>query len=95
MRDLVTSGNVALLALAALLLEVAALATLRTRLRRGLRVGDLLLMTLPGACLLAALYCARAFEDWRGVALALSLALPAHLADLRRRWRATLTRLPA
>lgn len=95
MRELVTSGNVALLALALLLMEVIALATLRTRLRRGPRVGELLLMTLPGACLLAALYCARALEDWRGVALALGLALPAHLADLRRRWRATLPRLPA
>ncbi len=95
MRDLVTSGNVALLALGVLLLEVIALATLRTRLRRGPRVGDLLLMALPGACLLGAVYCARAFEDWRAVLLALGLALPAHLADVRRRWRAARPHIPA
>lgn len=86
MREFVTSGNLALLALAVLTLEALALGALRERLRGRPLVADILAMALPGACLLLALYCAQSASGWWTSTLALGIALPAHLADVARRW---------
>ena len=87
MREFVTSGNLTLLALLVLTLEALLLFALRGRLRGRPPAIDILAMALPGACLLLALYCAQAASGWWTSTLALGIALPAHLADVARRWR--------
>ena len=87
MREFVESGAIVLLALAVLTLETLVLTTVRRRFANGPTPLDIACMALPGACLLLALYCALLERGWLTVILALSLALPAHLADLVRRWR--------
>lgn len=48
---------------------------------------DVVLLLLPGACILLAVRAALTGASWTMVALWLALSLPAHAADLaRRRW---------
>ena len=54
---------------------------------RGRRAGDVLFMLLPGALMLMALRAALTGSAWWWVALWLTLSLPAHLEDVRRRGR--------
>jgi hypothetical protein len=78
-------------------LEAVALILLRRHLpmrRRDLvapsgqnRTLDIVLMVLPGLCLMAALRAALDGEPWPWVPVALAAAFVTHLADLRRRWR--------
>ncbi len=48
---------------------------------------DVAAMLLPGMCLLLAVRAALAGAAWPWVPAALAVALIAHLADLRLRWR--------
>lgn len=89
MGEFVTSGNIALLALAVLTLEALLLMALRTRLPSPLPALDIVLMALPGAGLMLAMYSALTDGAWQMTTLYLSLALVAHLADLTHRCRLT------
>lgn len=91
MREFVSSGNIALLALAVLALETVLLAALRDRLPAALPTIDIVLMALPGAALLLAMYCALIDSAWQWIAVSLTLALVAHVADLARRCRPALS----
>ncbi len=86
MAEFFASGRVADLLLAVLLAEVLALAALRRLRGHGPALADVLAMALPGACLALALRAALVGAAWTWIALALSAALLAHLADLFRRW---------
>lgn len=80
MADLFASGRAIDLVLAVLLLEALWLWR-----RKRAPVGDILRALLPGAFLLLAVRAALTGAPWPLVALPLILALPAHLADIRRR----------
>ncbi len=80
MSDFFASGHAVDLVLVFLVLEIVAL-TLWSRLWA---VGALM-AALPGALLLLALRAALTGASWPWVLLWVSLSLPAHLADLRRR----------
>lgn len=67
--------------------EAIALCLRQRRARSGPRPLHLALMVLPGLCLMFALRAALAGAAWPWVPAALTLALPAHLADLILRWR--------
>ena len=51
------------------------------------RAVDIVVMVLPGLCLMAALRAALDEAPWPWVPVALAAAFVAHLADIRRRWR--------
>ncbi|CAN0470401.1 unnamed protein product [Phaeothamnion confervicola] len=87
MGEFVSSGNIALLALAVLALEAVLLTAFRHHLRAAPPPLDIALMSLAGAGLLLAMYCALTQRGWQAVALCFSLALVAHLTDLTRRCR--------
>ena len=91
MKEFVSSGNIALLALAVLALEALLLGALRERLPAALPPIDIVLMALPGAGLLLAMYCALIDSAWPWIALSLTLALVTHVADLTRRCRPALS----
>lgn len=81
------SGRIVDAALAITALETLAVVLWHRRTGRGVAPADFLGNIASGACLMLALRCALvgAWPGW--VALCLVLALAAHLADLRRRWR--------
>jgi len=76
----VLSGHIVDLIIAVLALEVLVLAAWR---RAGLVTP--VVAALPGACLLLALRAALTDAGWIWIALWLTAAFPAHLADLWRR----------
>ncbi len=80
LAGLVASGRIAEIALLALALEAAALLAFSRR-----RPADVALPLLPGLFLLLALRAALHGDSWAMVALWLTLALPAHVADMMRR----------
>jgi len=82
MSDLFASGRAVDLVLLFLALEVVALGLWW----RGGAI-NALVAALPGACLLLALRAALTGAHWPWVALWIAMSLPAHLADLTRRWR--------
>lgn len=88
MAALFASGRVVDLILGLTLLEGLALALLHRRTGRGVAPADLVPNLLAGACLLLAVRGALTGAWWGWVALLLAASLLAHLADLRRRWRA-------
>ena len=55
--------------------------------RRGWKIADAAVLLLPGVCMLIALRLALIGAAWPGIALALTLSLPFHLADIARRSR--------
>jgi hypothetical protein len=87
MEALVTSGAVADLILACLVLEAIALLAWRRWRGTGPTIADILALLLPGAFLVLALRVALTGGPWPLIPLALSAALVAHLADLARRFR--------
>ena len=87
MEALFASGHVADLVLALTALEGAALVAYYRRTGRGVAPGDLVRNLLAGAFLVLALRCALVGAWWGWTAPCLALALLAHLADLRRRWK--------
>ncbi len=70
----------------ATLCEWAALALLWVRRRQGLPPAALAAMLVPGLCLMLSVRSALLGMPWYWMALLLSAAGLAHLADLRRRW---------
>lgn len=70
----------------ATLLEWAVLALLWRRRRRGLRPGALRRMLVPGLCLMLAMRSIAIGAPWYWMAMLLSAAGAAHLADLKGRW---------
>lgn len=87
MERLFHSGRVVDLILLLVLLEAVLLALYRRRSGRGPAFRRLLPNLLSGAALLLAVRLALVQSQWTWVATALLLALVAHLADLRQRWR--------
>ena len=81
-ESLFSSGSIALFAAGVLLLETILLLG-----KFSMRTGRQLLVwnTFSGLSLISALYCALSGMDWKFTALFLSLALFAHLGDLRVR----------
>ena len=61
--------------------------TIRRLPGAALRPGGIVVMLLPGICLMLALRAALTGASWPWVPAALAAALVAHLADLRERWR--------
>lgn len=80
MADLFASGRAVDIVLAVMLAEALWLTG-----RRGWPLGEVVLLFLPGALILAALRAALAQLDWRLIALPLILSFPVHLAELARR----------
>lgn len=87
MSEFFASGRAIDLVLLVMLLEGLLLGVLFRRRGIGVVPADLLPMLLAGACLLLALRAALTQAPWPWVAGWVTLALFAHLADLRRRWR--------
>ena len=77
---LFASGHAVDLVLAVMAVEGAWLVSLARR-----SAADVVLALLPGALLLVALRAALTGAGWAWVALFVTLSLPAHLADMRRR----------
>jgi hypothetical protein len=88
MQSLVSSWRIVDLILLFMLIEVAALLAYRRLTGRGLKPLNLVLMLLPGLCLLLALR-AGLTGGWTGVLAWLGAALVCHAADLWRRIQAT------
>lgn len=74
-----------------MLLELIASMAVRNRLKRGLKLSELLASLSAGAALLFALRAALAGARWQSVAVWLIAALAAHLWDLKLRWAAART----
>lgn len=70
----------------ATLLEWAALALLWRHRRRGLRPAALAKMLVPGLCLMLAMRSVALGQPWYWMAMLLSAAGLAHMADLKSRW---------
>lgn len=87
MSGLFEGGLIALLILPLVALEAAAIWIWHRRTGAGVAPADLLPNLLAGAALLVAVRLAATGAWWGWLALALTGALLAHAADLRRRWR--------
>ena len=87
MGDLIASGRLVDLILGLVVAEAGLVLAYRSRTGRGVAFVDLLCNQLAGAFLLLALRAALTQAGWTWIALNLSAALAAHLADLRRRWQ--------
>jgi CBS-domain-containing membrane protein len=88
MANWFTSGHAVDCILAAMALEVMVLIIIHKQFGRGIKPWDLIASVLAGTALLFALRAALTAQPWSVVAACLSLALPAHLWDLARRWSA-------
>lgn len=87
MSALFDNGRIVDLILALVAVEFVALVAYRRMTYRGIAALDLVFNLLAGICLLLALRAALAGSGWLWIAVWLSAALVAHLADLARRWR--------
>lgn len=87
MSDLIANGRIVDIVLGFVVLEIALLTVYRRVSGRGIAARDLLFNLLAGVCLLLALRSALAGAAWIWIAVWLSAALLAHVADLARRWR--------
>ncbi len=82
---LFSSGAICIVILTILALEAAVLmVVLPGRLAE--RALDVAGLTVPGACLVTALYAAITGAGWHWIASALTVAFAAHLTDLSRRF---------
>ena len=87
MQDWFASGRLIDVALAMTALEAVAVVLYFRRTGRGIAPADFLGNLASGVCLMLALRCGVTGAWWGWIALWLSAALVAHLADVRRRWR--------
>jgi hypothetical protein len=87
MPEFIRSGRVIDLALLIVVLELAVLLALRAAGRKTLGTPDVLANLAAAAGLLSAAHLLIAGDSWVYTAVALSLALVAHIAALRYRWR--------
>jgi hypothetical protein len=88
MNDLIASGFVVDAIVVLMAIEALALYLYNRRTSQGLRPGEVITMLLAGLCLLLALRAALTGSSWVWVAGFLAASLLAHIADIRRRWRA-------
>lgn len=86
MSELFATGRIVDLILGLTMLEGMLLIAYRWRTGRGLATAAVLSNLLAGIGLLLAMRGAMAEAWWGWIALCLSMAGLAHLADLRRRW---------
>ncbi len=68
-------------------MEAALVVAWHRRTGKGVAPADFLLNLASGLFLMIALRCALASAGWVWIALSITAALIAHLADLRRRWK--------
>lgn len=87
MSALFDNGRIVDLILALVAVEIVALMAYRRMTHRGIPALDIVFNLLAGVCLLLALRGALAQSGSLWIAVWLSAALVAHLADLARRWR--------
>ncbi|MBK1643400.1 hypothetical protein CKO25_01760 [Thiocapsa imhoffii] len=87
MEDLVTSARLVDFILVLVLVEGAGLWLWHRLTGQGVAGRELIGLLLAGAFLLLALRAALQHAGWEWIALWLTLALIAHLADLIMRWR--------
>ncbi len=87
MDNLVASGRIVDLILVFVVVEAIGLLVYRRTTGHGLRPLGILLMLLPGVCLLLALRSALGATDPIAIAAWLAASLAAHLADLWQRQR--------
>lgn len=87
MSDLFAGGRIIDWILLLIVLEAVALGAWHRRSGRGIPLRQVLGTLASGAALMLALRASLAGQPWTMVALWLSLALLAHLADLASRWR--------
>jgi hypothetical protein len=87
MTEFFVTGRAIDLILAMVVMEGAGLVAYRWKTGRGIASLDVVANLLAGASLMLALRCALAGAGWRWIALWMSAALLAHIADLWRRWR--------
>jgi len=88
MTEFITSGRAIDLVLLMVLLEAIALTAYKRKTGRGVAGLDLIANLLAGACLMLAVRGALTGASWQWIALFMSAALLAHMADLWRRWKA-------
>ena len=86
--DLLDTPRLVDLILVMTALECAALLAYTAWTGRGIRAPDLLPNLLAGVCLILALRLAASGAEWTLVGPCMLASLAAHLADLKRRWRA-------
>jgi riboflavin transporter FmnP len=84
--ELVSSGRIAEIAAALLLVEVIALGTYYRRTGRGVPIGSLLANFAAGLMLLLAFRAASTDASPATIATFLALAFAAHAADIAARW---------
>ena len=82
---LFTTGVIADVMLAFMVLEAMFLIGYRLKTGRGLTPSAVFWVLLPGTCLVLAMRAALVGASWQWVALAVSISLVAHLGDLRQR----------
>jgi hypothetical protein len=87
MRGLFANGRIVDLILLLVFVEAVALLIYHRVTGRGLGTIDVVMVLLPGACLLLALRAALTHAAWTSVATWLVAALATHLADVWRRHR--------
>jgi hypothetical protein len=91
LRDLFASGRVVELILGLMVLEAAVLIAWRRRTGSGIAPLDLLINLCAGALLLLALRAAIIAPEPLAAAPFLAAALVAHVADLARRWKRSIS----
>jgi hypothetical protein len=89
MSELFSTGRIADLILALLVLEAIALYGWRRLTGGGIPLLDLLMNNIAGAGLLLALRAALTASNWTTIAGWLVVAFAAHIADVVRRWNGT------
>lgn len=87
MAELFASGRLIDVILCLVLVEAIALTVIHRLTGRGVAARELIGLLLAGGFLLLALRAALTDSAWLWVALWLTLALVAHIADLAMRWR--------
>jgi hypothetical protein len=86
MATLFTSGHIADVVLAVMLIEAVVLITVFNKNKRGIAPTRVIASLGAGVALVLALRAALTGAGWPWIALALSAALVAHLVDLYWRW---------
>lgn len=86
MQDLFTSGHIADVIIALMVVESVVLISLGWARGRGIPPLQIITTIGAGLCLVLALRAAMTASDWRFIAAFLAAALIAHLADLLARW---------
>lgn len=87
MAQLFTSGRIADILLAIIVIEAVAISAYWRATGRGIAPRDLLPNLIAGAMLVLALRFALVGMDWTWIAGALAAAGAASVVDLKRRWR--------